>query len=42
MADLAIVFHWSPESMNGMSLEELARWWAKARARAAPSEDDHG
>lgn len=42
MADLAVVFHWPPESMDGMSLEELARWWARARARAAPPGDDDG
>lgn len=42
MADLAIVFHWPPAAMMGMSLEELARWWAKARVRATPSEDADG
>lgn len=42
MADLAVVFHWPPESMAGMSLEELARWWSKARTRTAPPEDADG
>ena len=39
MADLAVVFHWPPDIMDRMSLDELARWWSKARARAAPSGD---
>ncbi|WP_062560624.1 GpE family phage tail protein [Paracoccus aminovorans] len=42
MADLAVVFHWPPDALSGMSLEELGRWWAKARARAAPAEDADG
>lgn len=42
MADLALVFHWPPASMDGMSLDELARWWSKARARAAGPEDADG
>lgn len=42
MADLAVVFHWPPESMSQMSLEELGRWWAKARARSSSPEDGDG
>lgn len=42
MADLAVVFHWPPDALSAMSLADLGRWWAKARARAAPAEDDHG
>lgn len=38
MADLAVVFHWPPAAMEAMSLPDLARWWAKARARAKPEE----
>ena len=33
MADIAMVFHWSPETMNAMSIEELAGWREKARIR---------
>lgn len=33
MADIAAVFHWPPDAMDGMSLRELARWREKARAR---------
>lgn len=39
MADLACVFHWPPDVMNAMSLEELAGWREKARIRAQPDED---
>ena len=33
MADLALVFHWSPAVMDTMSLSELMLWHAKAAAR---------
>ena len=33
MADIAPVFHWQPEAMRDMLIEELARWCEKARAR---------
>ncbi len=33
MADIALVFHWPPEAMDRMSIEELARWHEKARER---------
>lgn len=33
MADLAMVFHWGPDVMDGMEIEELARWREKARTR---------
>tara|TARA_Y100000815_G_C12936587_1_gene347561 strand:- start:165 stop:311 length:147 start_codon:yes stop_codon:yes gene_type:complete len=33
MADIASVFHWQPDAMDGMSIEELARWREKARER---------
>lgn len=34
MADLAIVFHWAPESMEPMTLSELMSWRERARQRA--------
>lgn len=40
MADLAVVFHWPPAALSGMSLEELGRWWAKARARSTNEDAD--
>lgn len=40
MADLAIAFHWAPRDMDPMTLEELARWWVKARARMPDGEED--
>ncbi|MCW9041753.1 MAG: GpE family phage tail protein [Pseudopelagicola sp.] len=33
MADIAIAFHWSPDVMNAMGVEELAMWREKARRR---------
>lgn len=40
MADIAVAFHWAPRDMDPMPLEELARWWAKARSRVEPGERD--
>ena len=36
MADLAIVFHWSPAAMDGMTLPELMGWRALAAERSQP------
>lgn len=36
MADLALVFHWSPAVMDQMSLAELMAWRARAAARHNP------
>lgn len=33
MADLAVVFHWTPDAMDRMSLVELADWRDKAIER---------
>lgn len=33
MADLAIVFHWTPRDMDPMSLPELMAWREQARLR---------
>ncbi|MGO2265149.1 GpE family phage tail protein [Halomonas sp.] len=38
MADLAIVFHWSPEECATFSLRELMAWRERARKRSTPSE----
>lgn len=40
MADLAVVFHWAPRDMDPMTLEELARWHAKALARWPQGDED--
>ncbi|PTE15909.1 GpE family phage tail protein [Pseudogemmobacter blasticus] len=40
MADIAVVFHWPPQAMDPMTLDELARWWGKARARAGREDAD--
>ena len=34
MADLAVVFHWQPSSMDGLSLTELMEWRERARVRS--------
>ena len=35
MADIACVFHWAPESMDPMSLDELMHWHTRAVQRAS-------
>ena len=34
MADVAAVFHWPPETMRGMEIEELLDWRKLAVERA--------
>lgn len=36
MADLAVVFHWQPETMEKMSVSELMDWRERARERSQP------
>jgi hypothetical protein len=36
MADIAIVFHWSPAVMDEMSLAELMGWRRRAAERNNP------
>ena len=33
MANIAIVFHWPPEVMDKMGIEELLEWHERARER---------
>ncbi|WP_443749695.1 GpE family phage tail protein [Asticcacaulis solisilvae] len=33
MSDIAVIFHWDPEKMEAMSLEDLSRWREKAVSR---------
>ncbi|RQS30256.1 GpE family phage tail protein [Burkholderia sp. Bp8992] len=33
MADVALVFHWSPSVMDSMSVSELMDWRERARER---------
>lgn len=33
MSDLAVVFHWPPAAMDGMTLAELMDWRERARIR---------
>jgi len=34
MADIAAVFHWPPQAMAEMSVEELGEWRERARLRS--------
>ena len=34
MADIATVFHWPPQAMDGLSLVELMDWRERARVRS--------
>ena len=38
MADLAMVFHWTPADMAGFTLAELMEWRERARVRAEREE----
>lgn len=33
MADIAAVFHWSPDTMDAMAVEDLMSWHEKAVTR---------
>lgn len=34
MADIAAVFHWTPQAMEGLTLGELMEWRERARERS--------
>ena len=34
MADIAVVFHWPPQAMDGLSLADLMDWRERARLRS--------
>lgn len=38
MADVAIIFHWSPAVMDSMYLSELMGWREQAARRSKPPE----
>jgi hypothetical protein len=38
MADIATVFHWSAESMEAMTIEEIIDWRERAIKRSGASE----
>ncbi|WP_110687010.1 GpE family phage tail protein [Salinicola aestuarinus] len=41
MADLAIVFHWTPADCAEFSLRELMEWRDRARKRSESPESSH-
>jgi hypothetical protein len=42
MADIAAVFHWSPDALGAMSPADLAVWREKALARAGRAPGGRG
>jgi hypothetical protein len=40
MADIAVIFHWPPSEMAGMSLTELLNWRDKAVQRSGVKDDE--
>ncbi|MCV6588321.1 MAG: GpE family phage tail protein [Marinobacterium sp.] len=40
MADIATIFHWGPDIMASMSVEELADWREQARVRSGVDDDE--
>ena len=40
MADIAVIFHWPPSEMNGMTLAELIGWRHRALQRSAVKTDE--
>jgi len=38
MADIAVVFHWTPAAMDAMSVAELMEWRERARLRHNPED----
>lgn len=39
MADIAVVFHWTPQAMADFTLTELAEWRERARVRVEPPKE---
>lgn len=39
MADIAVAFHWPPDVMDVMELEELMEWRERARERLTPPDE---
>ncbi|HBA9511463.1 TPA: GpE family phage tail protein [Escherichia coli] len=39
MADIAVIFHWTPETLNGMNLSELLSWRYQAYLRSGADKD---
>jgi len=38
MADVALVFHWTPADVADMTVTELMEWRERARLRGSPKE----
>jgi len=42
MADIAFVFHWSPDSLDALSVQDLMQWRARAACRHNPEGQTRG
>ncbi|MBC3250984.1 GpE family phage tail protein [Serratia fonticola] len=40
MADIATIFHWTPDAMNGMPLSELLHWRYQAVIRSGVKDNE--
>jgi hypothetical protein len=38
MADIAVVFHWPPQAMDELTIEDLMAWRERARVRSGADE----
>ncbi|MDN0075608.1 GpE family phage tail protein [Crenobacter sp. SG2303] len=39
MADVAVIFHWSPQQIGDMSPTELMQWRERARVRSGVDDE---
>jgi hypothetical protein len=40
MADIAVIFHWPPSELDGLSLTDLLNWRHKALQRSGVKTDE--
>lgn len=42
MADIAFVFHWPPDIMDGLPIGDLMKWRERAARRHNPEDNSRG
>lgn len=42
MADIAFVFHWPPDVMDGLTIGDLMKWRERAAKRHNPEDKSRG
>ncbi|MDY1008769.1 GpE family phage tail protein [Sphingomonas sp. CFBP9019] len=42
MADIAFVFHWSPDALDALSIHDLMQWRGRAARRHNPEGQTRG